>query len=54
MEQPRSASVLAQYPQPDTARLSAALAAAGCPVLALGTAAVSLEDVFLELEDDNA
>ena len=27
MEQPRSASVLAQYPQPDTARLSAALAA---------------------------
>ena len=27
MEQPCSASVLAQYPQPDTARLSAALAA---------------------------
>ena len=34
--------------------LSAALAAAGCPVLALGTAAVSLEDVFLQLVEESA
>ena len=33
---------------------SAALAAAGCPVLALGTAAVSLEDVFLQLVEESA
>ena len=34
--------------------LSAALAATGCPVLALGTAAVSLEDVFLQLVEESA
>ena len=44
-------SVTVQVPQGEDLRaaVSAALAAAGCPVLALTTASMSLEDVFLQL-----
>ena len=44
-------SVTVQVPQGEDLRaaVSAALAAAGCPVLGLTTASMSLEDVFLQL-----
>lgn len=44
-------SVTVQVPQGEDLRaaVSAALAAAGCPVLGLSTASMSLEDVFLQL-----